>query len=203
MKKNEAKPSIRFKDFNYKWSAKELDKVVNSFGGTSLEEYFNTTGKYKVISIGSFNENNNYNDQNLRIDLNEKSKNFILNKDDLAMILNDKTQSCNILGRVLLIPEDNKFIYNQRTQRIVLNKLFLNPLFTYFYLNSKGREGIIKNAQGNTQVYINWSAVSNLKIIFPTLEEQKKISELLKNFSLTHAQLKRKLNLIKTYKNRS
>lgn len=57
----------------------------------------------------------------------------ILNKNDLVMVLNDKTPNGNIIGRVILIDEDNKYVYNQRSQRIIVkNKFNSNFLFFIF-----------------------------------------------------------------------
>ena len=96
------------------------------------------------------------------------------------MILNDKTTSGNIIGRVLLIEKSNIYVYNQRTERIEINLDNYNPMFLYEMLNAPNiREKIIKQAQGNTQIYVNWSIISMLDYLIPSLEEQSKIAEYL------------------------
>ncbi len=95
------------------------------------------------------------------------------------MILNDKTQSGNIIGRVLLINRDNTYVYNQRTQRIVLNQKKYDPCFIYQMLNADDiRKKIIKSAQGNTQIYVNWAQIKQLEYMVPsTLKEQRSIGD--------------------------
>ena len=98
------------------WEQRKLEDFGSFTGGTSIESEFEENGKYKVISIGSYSETSKYNDQGIRCILSEKTVNKILNKDDLTMILNDKTASGNIIGSVLIIDKSGDYVYNQRTE---------------------------------------------------------------------------------------
>lgn len=174
-------PNLRFISFDKSWDIVKLKDVGKATGGTSIESEFTPIGgTHKVISIGSYKENHTYNDQGIRVNLNDKTQKRVLNKDDLTMILNDKTTSGRIIGSVLLIPVDNVFVYNQRTERIEPNHKKFSSKFLYQYLNSPNiRNKIISNAQGNTQIYVNWSSISKLKYLMPQKKEQDKISKLL------------------------
>lgn len=153
-------------------------------GGTSIESEFSEDGIYKVINIGSYSENSIYNDQGIRAIKSDKTSNRVLNRNDLTMILNDKTTSGNIIGRVLLIEESGIYVYNQRTERIEIDLDEYDPVFLYEMLNAPNiREKIIKQAQGNTQIYVNWTAISLLEYMIPSKEEQAKIGEYLHSIS--------------------
>ena len=171
-------PKLRFKEFTGEWEEKRLGEVIISKGGKALEKYSNENGTHKFISIGNYSENSKYFDNGKRIILNKETEKQLLKKDNLVMILNDKTQTGNIIGRTLLIEENNKYIYNQRNQKIECKNKFL-PKYAYIFLNSQYRNNIIKNAQGGTQIYINFSTVENLNINLPCLEEQEKIANFL------------------------
>ena len=137
-----------------------------------------------MISIGSYSENSVYNDQGIRAIKSGKTSNRVLNRNDLTMILNDKTTSGNIIGRVLLIEESGIYVYNQRTERIEIYLDEYDPVFLYEMLNAPNiREKIIKQAQGNTQIYVNWTAISLLEYMIPSKEEQVKIGEYLHSIS--------------------
>ena len=183
--KNDFKvPEIRFKGFTDDWEQRKLEDFGKATGGTSIESEFSEDGIYKVISIGSYSENSVYNDQGIRAIKSDKTSNRILNRNDLTMILNDKTTSGNIIGRVLLIEESGIYIYNQRTERIEINLDEYDPVFLYEMLNAPNiREKIIKQAQGNTQIYVNWTAISLLEYMIPSKEEQVKIGEYLHSIS--------------------
>ena len=99
------------------------------------------------------------------------------------MILNDKTSSGNIIGRVLLINTDDSYVYNQRTERIEVNKDDYEPEFLYQLLNADNvRQKIVRASQGNTQIYVNWTAISEINYEIPkSKEEQRKIAKCFSN----------------------
>ena len=169
-------PELRFAGFSGDWEQCKLGDFGTANGGTSIESEFSEDGIYKVISIGSYSKDSIYNDQGLRAIKSEKTRKRILNKGDITMILNDKTASGNIIGRVLLIEESGVYVYNQRTERIEINADKYDSLFIYEMLNAPAiRDKIVKQSQGNTQIYVNWSTVSLTEYSVPKKEEQKKI----------------------------
>ena len=176
MTEKTAKPQIRFAGFDDAWEQRKLEDFGKATGGTSIESEFSEDGIYKVISIGSYSENSVYNDQGLRAIKSEKTKKRILNKGDITMILNDKTASGNIIGRVILIEESGVYVYNQRTERIEINADEYDALFIYEMLNAPQiRDKIVKQSQGNTQIYVNWPTISLTEYLVPEIEEQMKI----------------------------
>lgn len=181
-REGQSKPEIRFAGFNEAWEQRKLEDFGIATGGTSIESEFSEDGKYKVISIGSYSENSVYNDQGIRAVESEKTLKRVLNKGDLTMILNDKTASGNIIGRALLIEESGVYVYNQRTERIEINDEEYDSLFIYEMLNAPNiREKIIKQAQGNTQIYVNWSVIALTEYLIPKKEEQIRIGQYFSN----------------------
>ena len=185
------------------WEQRKVGDFGKATGGTSIESEFSEDGIYKVISIGSYSENSVYNDQGIRAIKSDKTSNRVLNRNDLTMILNDKTTSGNIIGRVLLIEESGIYVYNQRTERIEINLDEYDPVFLYEMLNAPNiREKIIKQAQGNTQIYVNWTAISLLEYMIPSKEEQVKIGEYLHSISnliTLHQQKCKQLQIIRKF----
>ena len=175
-------PEIRFEGFTDAWEQRKLLEFGQATGGTSIESEFSEDGIYKVISIGSYSEDSVYRDQGIRAVRSDKTANRILNKGDITMILNDKTASGNIIGRVLLIEESRVYVYNQRTERIEVDSSNYDSQFIYEMLNAPNiREKIIKQAQGNTQIYVNWSTIALTEYLIPKKEEQIKIGQYLSN----------------------
>ena len=198
---NSVIPEIRFKGFTDDWEQRKLEDFGSFTGGTSIESEFEENGKYKVISIGSYSETSKYNDQGIRCRLSEKTINKILNKDDLTMILNDKTSSGNIIGRVLIIDKSGEYVYNQRTERIEPNIQKYYPQFLYHMLNAPNiRKKIIKQSQGNTQIFVNWTGIQKLEYLVPKMDEQINLAKLignLDNLITLHQRKHDKLNKIK------
>lgn len=197
-KKGELVPEFRFDGFDEEWKNVYVKDIGSFLGGTSIESYFNKNGDYKVISIGSYSNSSKYIDQGLRVDLNDKTKSKLLSRNDLAMVLNDKTTQGNIIGRALLIDEDNKYIFNQRTQRISPNIDKYSSLFLYYFFNSDiFRNKIKKISQGNTQIYVNWPSVESISLKIPTKKEQEKIGQFFKNLD---TQIENEEKLLDSYK---
>ena len=195
-------PEIRFKGFTDAWEQRKLGEFGKATSGTSIEAEFVHEGKYKVINIGSYSEISQYIDQGIRVNKTEKIMNRILNKDDLTMILNDKTSKGNIIGRVLLIDADDTYVYNQRTERIEVYKDLFEPNFIYQLLNAENiRKKIISSAQGNTQIYINWSVISNFNYFVPlTKSEQKHLANFFDYFDNLITLHQRKLEKLQNIK---
>ena len=172
---------LRFKDANGNnypdWEEKKLEEVFENIGGTALENHFSDKGEYFVISIGNYGVDGKYNDNGQRIVLNEKTKTKLLDKDNLVMVLNDKTKTGDIIGSTILIDEENKYIYNQRSERLICETTIITPLYAWTFLNSKQfRRLVFSISQGGTQIYVNFSAVKKLKSPIPCIEEQCKIA---------------------------
>ena len=151
------------------WDVKELGKVCKYQNGTSLERYFNQHDGYKVISIGSYSTSGNYIDNGsyISFDLRDRVNKFILNKDDLTMILNDKTSTGEIIGRVLLIEKSNSYVFNQRTMRLTPDSDVL-PKYLYFLINSSTvHKKLARQAKPGTQIYFNTADILDFKISFP------------------------------------
>ena len=141
----------------------------------------NIASKYKFISIGNYSTQGKYIDNGNRIILNDITQTKLLNKNDLVMVLNDKTADGKIIGATILIDEDYTYIYNQRSERLVCNENIF-PLFFWFLLNSELiRKKIFAMAQGGTQIYINFSSIKSINIVLPPLNEQKAIADILSN----------------------
>ena len=171
-------PELRFKGFNDEWKGMKIGSLFDHKSGTSIEKYFNSDGKYKVISIGSYGKNSKYIDQGIRVNLNSVTKSHLVDKNDLTMVLNDKTSDGQIIGRVLLINKSNEFVINQRTERLIPRNI--NSKFAFTYLNGPIRKSIKKMVQGGTQIYINYSSIEKIDILVPkTIEEEQKIGNFL------------------------
>lgn len=200
--KEQRQPDIRLKSFSGDWVETTLEGFGSSIGGTSLESEFLRRGKYKVISIGSYSENSKYTDQGIRVTKNEKTSKKLLCKNDLTMILNDKTLAGNIIGRVLLIDEDERYVFNQRTQRMIINQEKYIPQFLYHMLNADEiRRKIVMSSQGNTQIYVNWSSIKKLIYLTPSsIKEQTAIGEFFEKIDEAIALQAKQLSILENIK---
>ena len=196
--------AIRFKasdgsDFP-DWEEKKLGGVVDNVGGTALEKYTNPKETHKFISIGNYGVDGKYIDNGQRVELNNKTKTKLLDKDNLVMVLNDKTAAGNIVGSTILIDESDSYIYNQRSERLIC-KSELFPIFAWHYLNSKiFRKSVYSISQGGTQIYVNFPSVKELNFSLPSLLEQTKIANFLSSIDTKIEQVSKQLDESKQFK---
>jgi len=132
-------------------------------------------------------------DNDQRIELNEKTKTKLIHKNELVMVLNDKTKTGDIIGSTILIDDEDAYIYNQRSERLVCKKHII-PKFAWLYLNSNSfRKEVFSISQGGTQIYVNFSAIKKMILPLPEIDEQKKIATFLlridKKIESVHIQL--------------
>ena len=169
-------PVRRFKEFENSaaWEQRKLGEVTSHRGGTAIEKYFDENGEYKVISIGSYGLDSKYVDQNIRAKSNEVTNERVVHAGELTMVLNDKTANGTIIGRSLLIENDNEYVINQRTE-IITPKESFNAKFAYTLLNGPFRNKVKRIVQGGTQIYVNYSSVEKLTVPLPNMKEQQKI----------------------------
>ncbi|MDL1984055.1 MAG: restriction endonuclease subunit S [Deltaproteobacteria bacterium] len=163
------------------WMVKKLGEICDFQNGTSLERLFNKNEGYSVISIGNYSSSGNYVETNTFIDnvhFDEIAK-FLLKKNELTLLMNDKTSIGTIIGRVLLIEQDDKYVFNQRTMRLKPKNNY-NSLFLYHLINSGLiHKKIVLLAKPGTQIYVNTNDIIDLELFIPKPEEQTAIATIL------------------------
>ena len=198
-KNGEVVPEVRFPGFTDAWEQRKLGEITSHRGGTAIEKYFDENGEYKVISIGSYGLNSKYVDQNIRAKSNEITNERVVHAGELTMVLNDKTANGTIIGRSLLIENDNEYVINQRTE-IITPKENFNNKFAYTLLNGPFRNKVRRIVQGGTQIYVNYSSVEKLTVFLPNIKEQEKIAEFFHDFDSLIALHQRKLEHLELMK---
>ena len=192
-------PQYRLQGYTDAWELRKLGEISTHRGGTAIENHFSEDGKYKVISIGSYGLDNKYIDQKIRAVENEVTRSKVVNKNELTMVLNDKTANGNIIGRCLLIEADDEFVINQRTEIISFNSV-IYPKFAYVVLNGVFREQVKKIVQGGTQIYVNYSSVEQLYLSLPSHPEQEAIGTFFSTLDQQITLHQRKLDKLKSVK---
>ncbi|MXR58301.1 restriction endonuclease subunit S [Mycoplasma hyorhinis] len=194
-KKNEAKPNIRFKDFTSSWSKNKLSDWLivktekNSSNNYNIYDVLSVSGEYGVVNQVKFLGRSFAGKSLTNFKISEKHTIIYtkspLNKNPFGIIKTNKFQT-GIVSTLYVVYSAKENCFPNFVEDYFNNDYRLNQYL--FKLVSKGAK--------NTLVISDEEAISGF-VSFPEYKEQKKISELLQNFSFTHAQLKRKLNLIK------
>lgn len=168
---------IRFKDDegNHfpKWKEKKLGEVCEYKNGGSFEADVVENGKFNLITLNSI-------DINGRIKRNHKTVNkadWLLQKDDLIMVLSDVAHG-NFLGLVDIIPENNKYVLNQRMGLLRKKDEDVDLKFLRIFINKKQRYFKLYG-QGSSQQNLSKGDILEFRIPMPDLAEQQKIADFL------------------------
>ncbi|HGD7256994.1 TPA: restriction endonuclease subunit S [Enterococcus faecium] len=192
--KNGAKvPEIRFPGFTEAWEQRKLASMTNYKNGKGHEDKQSTIGKLELINLNSISISGGLKHSGKFIDEADDT----LQKDDLVMILSDVGHG-DLLGRVALIPEDDRFVLNQRVALLRPNAT-ADPQFLFSYINAHQYYFKAQGA-GMSQLNISKGSVENFISFVPTIEEQKKIGTFFKQLDDTIALHQRKLDLLKETK---
>ena len=157
------------------WIIRSIGDLCNYQNGKAQEKYFNSNDGYKVVSIGNYSESGRYVETGSYIEQRFKNEvgRFLLNRGDLAMILNDKTAVGTIIGRVLLIDADESYVMNQRTMRLT-PKAHATSEYLHCLINSDSvHKRIVGMAKPGTQIYVNTDDVLNFNLPLPESEEEQ------------------------------
>ena len=167
---------LRFKDENGnnypQWEERKLKKIYEYFNGSSFENYVSENGKYNLITLNSIDINANLKKEHKTVNIDKN----LLYKNDLIMVLSDVAHG-NFLGLTAIIPENNKFVLNQRMAglRAITET---NVKYIRYYINSN--QFYFKlHGQGSSQLNLSKKDVEEFIVKLPCLEEQKKIADFL------------------------
>lgn len=167
-------PEIRFAGFTDDWEQRKLGDLTTYRNGTGHEEKQSDVGKYELVNLNSISIDGGLKPSGKFID--EETETLI--KDDLVMVLSDVGHG-DLLGRVAIIPENNRFVLNQRVA-LLRNNGFADTKYLFSYINAHQRYFKLQGA-GSSQLNISRGSVENFEVLLPKRDEQKQIGECFSN----------------------
>ncbi|RDY70872.1 restriction endonuclease subunit S [Halobacillus trueperi] len=168
------------------WKIVELRDIAEFQNGYAFYKKGYSDDGVKVVDLANVNtlgefietDSDKYISNELAHD--KKMEKFMLLKDDLVMIMTDRTQSMNILGKTGKIPYSNKYILNQRVGRIRTSE-HCNVNYLRSILNSKRVLGYLKSVSlGSVQKYVNTNHIKDIQLMLPPKEIMDMYSEKVK-----------------------
>lgn len=167
-------PAVRFKGFTEDWEQRKLSEMTAYRNGRGHEDKQSNSGKYELINLNSVSIDGGLKPSGKFID----ESNDTLCVDDLVMVLSDVGHG-DLLGRVAIIPENNRFVLNQRVALLRPNDsvysrfllVCINAHQSYFKLNGAG----------SSQLNISKDVVEDFAPHTPEITEQKLIAHYFSN----------------------
>ena len=156
----------------YAWEQRKLGELTIYRNGTGHEEKQSESGKYELINLNSISIDGGLKPSGKFID--EETETLL--KDDLVMVLSDVGHG-DLLGRVAIIPENNRFVLNQRVA-LLRNNSSVDIKYLFSYINAH-QIYFKKQGAGSSQLNISRGSVENFEVLLPHKDEQKKIGKYL------------------------
>lgn len=161
------------------WVARPLSSLCDINHGVAFKgEFFASKGHYVLLTRGNFFESGGYRDRG------EKQKGYsgefppeyITRKGDMLVAMTE--QAAELLGSPLLVPEDGKFLHNQRLGLVnaKLGVPWLNEFFFHVFNTKAVRDAIHASASGVKVRHTSPGKIGEVVVSFPTsLKTQKSI----------------------------
>ena len=150
------------------WEQRKLGELTTYRNGTGHEDKQSDTGKYELVNLNSISIDGGLKPSGKLIDEETET----LCKDDLVMVLSDVGHG-DLLGRVAIIPENNRFVLNQRVALLRSNSV-ADVQYLFAYINAHQRYFKLQGA-GSSQLNISKGSVENFEVLLPEKDEQNKI----------------------------
>ena len=173
--KNNKQPNLRFKNFNGNWEQRKLGELYSYHNGRAHEQNQKSNGKYELINLNSISIDGTLKPSGRYIN----HANEILRQNDLVMILSDIAHG-KLLGRVAIIPQDNKYVLNQRVALLRPTSKNINSNFMVSLINNNQRY-FHKMGIGTSQLNISKSTVTESLWQVPKIKEQLVVGKFLQN----------------------
>lgn len=159
-------------------------------------------GDYIVLTPGNFVEGGGLKvrsgkDKHYSADFPEQ---YLLAENDILVVMTDLIQSAPLLGGALIVPEDNRFLHNQRLGLVrTEGKEAIDRGFLYYLLNSPAYKAQVRaSATGATVRHTAPTRIEHCHVTVPTDPgEQRAIAEILEWHDEGILQTARQLELFK------
>lgn len=184
-----------------KWSKVALGSQIYIKHGFAFKgEFFSDSGKYILLTPGNCHETGGL---KLKGDkekyyVGDVPEEFILHQNDLLVVMTDLVQSAPILGGALLIPENEKYLHNQRLGLVnILNQKELDKKYLYYLLNTHNYRSQIKgSATGTTVKHTAPERIYRCLVPLPSLQVQQKIADILSKYDDLIENNRRRIDLL-------
>jgi type I restriction enzyme S subunit len=187
-------PSLRFPEFDGEWQVTQLGDIFEYKNGGAFESYIVDDGQYNLITLNSIGINGKLKKRHKTVN----DANWFLQKNDLIMVLSDVAHG-NFLGLTDVIPEDNKFVLNQRMGLLRKKDSSYHLTFTRQLINNNQKYFKL-HGQGSSQQNLSKGDILKFKIVRPSFDEQQKIASFLTSIDTRIQQLESKTRLLTEYK---
>jgi type I restriction enzyme S subunit len=165
-----------------KWQTIQLGEVMDVKHGYAFDgEFFTDSGKYVLLTPGNCHETGGLKlrGEKEKYYVGEFPSEYLLAENDMLVVMTDLVNTAPILGGSLLIPENDRFLHNQRLGLVqITNEDLIDKGFLYYLLNTYNYRAQIRgSASGATVRHTAPSRIKSCTVRVPLdIGYQKKVA---------------------------
>ena len=152
------------------WEQRKLGEIATYRNGKAHEANQLDVGTYELVNLNSISIDGGLKPSGKFIEDGSDT----LQRNDLVMVLSDVGHG-DLLGRVAIIPENNRYVLNQRVALLRIND-DTNTYFLFSIIN-RYQDYFKKLGAGSSQLNISRGIVENFEVAYPNVAEQRMIAD--------------------------
>lgn len=164
------------------WETSDLRSVIEIKHGFAFKsEFYSNSGRHILLTPGHFKESGGFRDigEKTKFYIGEIPSGYELKKDDLLLAMTE--QAPGLLGSSILIPENKKYLHNQRLGLVtVINRKKADKKFLFWLYNAPYIRKQVSNEAAGTKVrHTSPDKLRGVTALLPPISEQIKIAQIL------------------------
>ena len=167
------------------WSIARLEEMIHIKHGFAFKsEFFKSAGDHVLLTPGNYYEDGGYRDRGPKQKYyeGELPEGFVLRKGDMLVAMTE--QAPGLLGSCILVPEDDRFLHNQRLGLIQPNANvdWYSPFFAHVFNLTVFRKALSDTCSGIKVRHTSPKKIYDVEVpIPPTMNDQIEIAAYLDN----------------------
>lgn len=164
------------------WEKRDLQGLISVKHGFAFKsEYFSDNGDMVLLTPGSFYESGGFRNQGAKTKFynGDVPNGYLLEKGNMLIAMTEQAEG--LLGSALFVPENGKYLHNQRlglVQIIRQERVCLEFLYLFFNAPASRRQ-ITEQSTGTKVKHTSPDRLCSVIGLIPPLPEQKKIAKIL------------------------
>ena len=160
-----------------KWKRYKLGELLRVKHGWAFKgEFFSDTGVQSILTPGNFYESGGFkaNPSKDRFYSGDYPKEYLCSKGDLVVAMTE--QAAGLLGSTAIVPEDNRYLHNQRIGLISCNESLNKEFAYYLFMTQSVRQQISRSASGTKVKHTSPEKIYDVQVDIPEIQTQKNIA---------------------------